>query len=309
MSWNEESLHRWLQRTLKPAGLAAGFGNDAAVLGAALERPVVCVDQTVEGVHFEPGTSAAAVGRKACGRALSDLAATGATPRVVLVAMTLGRDVEERWVRGVLSSIARAAGPHAELVGGDLSSTRKHGATLSVTAVGEQRYPGAPVARNRARAGHVVLLTGPVGGSPLGRHLRVVPRVDQGVRLASLGARAMMDTSDGLALDLERLARASDVRVDLERVPVHRDARRLARESGRSALHHALTDGEDYELIATLPRHVWGRLRAKNRGALAGVLEIGRVRTGRGLYVPRTENDASLVRWSPARGGGWVHGG
>jgi thiamine-monophosphate kinase len=303
VSWNEDSIHRWLGRALPSVR-----GNDAAVLASALRAPVVCVDQTVEGVHYERGTAAAKVGRKACARALSDLAASGATPRAVVVAMTLGRDVEERWIRGVLTAIARTAAPHAQLVGGDLSATRKLGATLAVTALGEKRYAGPPVARDRARAGHVLVLTGPVGGSPLGRHLRPEPRVAQGLQLASLGARAMMDTSDGLALDLARLARASKVRIDLERVPIHRDARRLARRTGRSALRHALTDGEDYELLATLPRGVWGRLRGKNRGVLQGVVEVGRVRAGSGLWVPRSEARGPLVRWSGARGGGWVHG-
>ncbi len=306
MSWSEEALHRWLRRSIVPTSLAAGQGNDAAVLARGLKAPVVCVDQTVEGVHFERGTPAAAVGRKACARALSDLAATGAEPRAVLVAMTLGRDVEERWIRGVLRAVARAAEPYAELVGGDLSGTRKQGATIAVTAVGEKGYPGPAVARHRARAGHVVLLTGPVGGSPLGRHLRFAPRIREGMQLASSGARALMDTSDGLALDVDRLARASGVRIDIERVPVHRDARRLARRTGRSALQHALTDGEDHELIATFARATWGRLRARDAAALAGAIEIGRVRAGRGVYVPRAEDDPRLVRWSGA--GGWLHG-
>ena len=93
---------------------------------------------------------------------------------------------------------------------------RRAGAAIAVTAVGDKRYAGAPVARDRARPGQVVVLTGPVGGSGLGRHLRPAPRVEAGRHLASVGARAMMDTSDGLALDLERMARASGVRIDLE---------------------------------------------------------------------------------------------
>jgi thiamine-monophosphate kinase len=154
-----------------------------------------------------------------------------------------------------------------------------------------------------------VLLTGPVGGSGRGRHLDFEPRIAAGLALARAGVRCMMDTTDGLALDLWRLAEASGVRIDLEFVPLHRDARARARASGRSALEHALADGEDYELLATLGPEAAARL--PRTGALAGLAAIGRVRRGRGLYVPRAGPDgeprggAALERW---RGGGFVHG-
>ncbi|MBM3988824.1 MAG: thiamine-phosphate kinase, partial [Planctomycetes bacterium] len=83
MGWNEDSLHRWLAR--RPRSRAAReFGNDAAVLAKDLCRPVVCVDAVVEGVHFKALTPARRAGAKACARALSDLAASGAEPRAVL---------------------------------------------------------------------------------------------------------------------------------------------------------------------------------------------------------------------------------
>ena len=307
MSWNENSLHRWLCARPAPAGLARGLGNDAAVLARGLARPVVCTDQTVFGVHFEPGAPPARVGHKACARALSDLAASGAVPRAVLASLALQEGVQESWIRAVLRSIDKTAAP-AGLVGGDLSALpgKGTGAVLSVTALGDLAGRGAPPARDRARAGHVVLLTGPVGGSPLGRHLRIRPRLDEGVWLAAHGARAMMDISDGLALDLSRLARASGVRIDLERVPIHRDARRLARSTGRAALDHALADGEDHELIATLPAAAWKRASAEARERFPALEVVGRVRCGRGLRVPRPDGQG-CVAWSGE--GGWVHGG
>jgi thiamine-monophosphate kinase len=307
VSWNEDSLHHWLRARPVPAGLARGHGHDAAVLARPLRRPVVCTDQTVAGVHFEPGTPPARVGHKAAARALSDLAATGAEPRAVLASLALQADVDEAWVRAVLRAIGKAAAP-ASLVGGDLSGLpgRGDGAVVAVTALGDYPLRGAAPARDRARGGHVVVLTGPVGGSSLGRHLRIRPRLAEGAWLAAHGARAMMDTSDGLALDLSRLARASGVRIDLERVPIHRDARRLARRTGASALSHALADGEDHELLASFPAAAWKRVRAAATRRFPGLEVVGRVRAGRGLRVPSAEDGGELVPWEGL--GGWVHG-
>jgi thiamine-monophosphate kinase len=116
----------------------------------------------------------------------------------------------------------------------------------------------------------------------------------------------MMDVSDGLALDLSRIAEASEVRIDLDRVPVHRDARRLARTSGRSAREHALHDGEDHELLATVDRAAGDRLLATARGRFPGLWAIGVVREGRGLWIRDADDAGRPRRWSGK--GGWSHG-
>src|SRR5687767_11029188 len=82
--WSEARVHRWLLRAHSPRGLVARFGHDAAVLARTLRRPVLCADQCIEGVHFDPGTSGTLAGSKAASRALSDLAATAAVPRALL---------------------------------------------------------------------------------------------------------------------------------------------------------------------------------------------------------------------------------
>jgi len=166
--------------------------------------------------------------------------------------------------------------------------------------------PGDPaVGRQRARPGQVLVLTGAVGGSGLGRHLAIEPRVRAGRWLARAGATAMMDVSDGLALDLSRLARASGVRLVVERVPLHPDARRAARRSGRSALAHGLADGEDHELVATLSAADWARARRRRAGAGVAVAAIGRVERGAGLWLPG-EVEGTVRHWDGQ--GGWIHG-
>jgi thiamine monophosphate kinase len=111
--------------------------------------------------------------------------------------------------------------------------------------------------------------------------------------------------SDGLALDLWRLARASGVRVVLERAPAHRDAARLARRDGRGATWHALHDGEDHELLACLaPADAARALRAAPRRC-PELADVGRVERGAGLWL---ELDGQPAReWSPDEGG-WLHG-
>jgi thiamine-monophosphate kinase len=306
MPWDEDSIHRWLARSGRPRGTVGGLNHDAAVLGASSGRTVHCVDQTVEGVHVLPGTPAARVGRKACARALSDLAATAAHPRAVLCALVVPPARDEAWIRGVISGVrklARECG--ADLVGGDLAAARGR-ASISVTAFGELGGRKRPPARDRAQEGQRVVLTGPVGGSSLGRHLSFVPRLAEGRWLHERGATAMMDVSDGLAWDLYRLARSSGVRIELDHVPVHAAARRLSKSSGKSAVWHALHDGEDHELIATLAeRDVEAVLRAAP-ARCEKLVAIGRVRAGKGVWLRGP--DDRLKRWSSDEGG-WRHGG
>jgi len=306
VSWSEASLHRFTRALLGSARASRRVGNDAAVLRAPLPRPVACVDQTIEGVHFESGTSAALVGRKACARALSDLAASAAEPHAVLLALRAPREASEAYLHGLIRAVASTAERHgAALVGGDTSCARGPLA-LSVTALGSLPAAIEPVSRDRARAGQLVVATGAFGGSLLGRHLAIEPRFAAGRWLVELGATAMMDVSDGLALDLSRIAELSSVRIELGTVPIHRDARRMARRSGRSAQEHALCDGEDHELVATLPRSALTRALRTAPRHCPGFVVLGRVLAGRGLFVLRDEGSDQVVRWSGR--GGWVHG-
>jgi thiamine-monophosphate kinase len=293
MSWSEEGLHRWLEAR---AGRA---GDDAVFLARMRGRAVVCVDQVVVGVHVERGTPPARIGAKAAARPLSDLAASAATPRALFAAVAVPGDAGEAGVRALLAGIdRRGAELGAPLAGGDL--TRTDGPlAVAVTAVGELPPGLRPPRRDRARAGHVLVATGAFGGSRLGRHLRIEPRVALGRRLAAAGAAALIDVSDGLARDVARLARAGGARAELDAIPVHRDAHRAARRDGRSPEWHALFDGEDHELVAALPPAAAARLLAAAPGDVA-LTRIGRLVRGSGLWIRG-------VRWDGR--GGWVHGG
>jgi len=300
-------MHRWLARAGRPRALVGSQGHDAAVTRRPAGRLVSCLDQCIEGVHVDADVSPAHFGRKAVNRSLSDLAATAASPTGILLGFSAPRDRSTRWMRSVITgarNAARAVG--ADLWGGDLGAAPGP-ARLVVTALGEIERGGRPVGRDRARPGQWVVCTGALGGSILGRHLRFEPRIEAGRRLAAAGATAMMDLSDGLAWDTYRMARASSVRIELDAVPLHRDAQRRARQTAQTCTWHALHDGEDHELIATLPpaRARAALLAAARRGE--GWSCIGRVVAGAGLQLIGAAADGTPRDWSPGEGG-WRHG-
>ncbi|MFT7486082.1 MAG: thiamine-monophosphate kinase [Candidatus Paceibacteria bacterium] len=296
--WSEDRMHQWLARRTPAILLKGRTGHDAAVFKNPRGLSVQCADQCVEGVHFEREVRGRAVGRKAANRALSDLAATAAEPLSILLTMSVPRERPERWLKAVIEGASEAAlDVGAALVGGDLSICQGQ-AVISVFASGRLPSKRKPPGRDRARAGQCVVLTGPVGGSRASRHLRFEPKFSEGQELFAAGASAMMDVSDGLAWDLHRLARSSAVRIDLENVPIHRDAKKASRASGRAAIDHALHDGEDHELIACLlesKRPDWAH-------------QIGTVKAGSGLWLaPSLTGLETLRQWQPDEGG-WTHG-
>ncbi len=254
MPSGELAFLAWLRRTGgTAAGLEVPIGDDAAVWrlpsGEAL---VLAADAIAEGAHFRSGEDPRLVGRKALAVNLSDLAAMGAAPLCALATCALPRGFALPLAEALTEGL-RGMGEEfgCPLVGGD-TTTHDGGIVLSVSVVGTLPH-GAAVLRSGARPGDLVFVSGALGGSIHGPHLRFVPRLRESAALMELGPpTAMMDVSDGLLLDLHRLADASGVgfRIEAERVPVHADALRHERDPLRSALG----GGEDFELLFTLPK-------------------------------------------------------
>jgi thiamine-monophosphate kinase len=133
---------------------------------------------------------------------------------------------------------------------------------IGVTALGETT-PRGPLTRSGARVGDQLLVTGQLGGSILGRHLAVEPRVSEALLLHErYELHAGIDVSDGLSLDASRLAAASGVgaAIVLDAIPLADAARRLSEQDGRPALEHALADGEDFELLLAVPADAADRM-------------------------------------------------
>jgi len=256
---------------LERRGLAEGIEHDAAVV----EGIVVTQDALVEGVHFrfdlldwrELGARAAAVN-------VSDLAASGAEPLALLVALGLPPETELDDVLELYAGLNERGVP---VRGGD--TTRSDRVLLSVTALGRsERVPG----RGGARPGDSVVVTGPLGAAGAafreGRLPSVPDRVAEGKRLASV-ATAMLDLSDGLATDAGHIAQRSAVRlsIELERVPL-----------AAGAELDDLGFGEDYELLATTPDSL-------------GFTVIGRVEEGQGVELTLRGAPYSLAGWEHFR--------
>jgi thiamine-monophosphate kinase len=255
----EQQFIDWLRANLPASpNLRVGIGDDAAVLGWAHGHDmVVTTDAVTDGVDFILGeVEPAAVGHKALGVNLSDLAAMAAEPVAAVVSLVLPR--AGALGRGSLElavELYRGMLPLAEkfdlaIAGGD-TNTWDGPLAIAITAIGRVGKRG-PLLRSGARPGDQLLVTGQLGGSILGRHLQVEPRIREALLLHErYELHAGMDVSDGLAIDASRLAAASGcgVALQLNAVPISEAARRLAATTGKPAIEHALCDGEDFELL------------------------------------------------------------
>lgn len=268
-------LRRIFPRLPDAASVHIGPGDDAAVVAAPDGRFVVTTDTLVHGPDFRLAWSSAfQLGWKAAASNLADVAAMGARPTALVVALVAPATTPASWLEQFADGLREgcaALAPGCGVVGGDLSVSEQ--LTIAVTAFGDLEGR-EPVLRSGARVGDVVTVCGELGvaarglellfergvdaeGHPsapaaaalrpefdreLDAQLAPAPPIEAGVRAALAGATAMMDVSDGLALDSRRLAEASGVVLDLSASHVG------------SPL--ALTGGEDHALLATFPPDV-----------------------------------------------------
>ena len=293
---------RWIRRRVGRRGgrILVDTGHDAAVLRFGSSDVLFKTDSVIDGVHFESATARPEeIGHKAIARCLSDIGAMGGLPNFAVVAMMVPRNANQRYLRRIYVGMERTGRKFGtSIVGGDFTT---HAGKLAITValLGEARGV-APVRRSGAKAGDRIGVTGALGGSILGKHLRFTPRVKEGRRLAQrYGVSAMIDVSDGLATDLRHLCEESGVGAVLDeaRVPVAAAARRLSRKDGRTPLAHALSDGEDYELLyAASPE------RAKAIEAVGLGRTLGEIVDAAGLYLRRRRGPLEEITVR-----GWEH--
>ncbi|MBL7134180.1 MAG: thiamine-phosphate kinase [Phycisphaerae bacterium] len=262
-----------------PAVVPVGPGDDMAVVRCGGQDLLVAADQVLDGVHFRLAEHGArAAGRKAMARNLSDVAAMAGEPlaAVATVALPVGfseSDAKEMYAG--LRELGDAFG--CPLVGGDVGSW---GAALAISLTILAR-PGAGgvVLRSGARVGDAICVTGELGAAwQTTRHLTFTPRVAEARILAErYRPHAMIDLSDGLSVDLGHVCEASGVGADVcaPAVPVHPDARKRP-----DPLAAALGDGEDYELLFTLPPAEADRLIADGPLEGVAVTRIGTIVAG-----------------------------
>jgi len=265
-----------------------GIGDDAAILpGKGQERWLLTTDALVEGIDFTRAkmTPPELVGRKALAVNLSDIAAMGGVPYACVISLGIPPKLNERWLQQFYAGLVDLAKRyHTLCVGGDISRAREF--FVSIALLGKVRLRQL-VTRHGAKPGDWIMVTGRLGGSILGRHLKFEPRIREAQFLVRrFHPTAMIDISDGFLQDLKHILKESraGARLEITQIPISADAKRLAKGNPQKALEHALTDGEDFELIFTVPNSKKDELRRSWRASFPAVPLscVGKVREGQG---------------------------
>ncbi|NLS96245.1 MAG: thiamine-monophosphate kinase [Planctomycetaceae bacterium] len=284
--------------------LKLGIGDDAAILdGAQGADWVVTVDMLTDQVDFLlDRVDPRRVGRKALAVNLSDLAAMASRPVAAVVALVLPRKGGMELALALYEGMIPLAEEFGIAIAGGDTNSWDGPLAVSVTAIGHTTARG-PLRRDGARPGDLIVVTGRLGGSILGRHFDFQPRVGEALALAErYSLHAGIDISDGLARDLAHLVEESGCGavVDLASVPISEDAVRLSdqRADGMTPLDHALADGEDFELILAVPAEEAERLIAEQPLDVP-VTMIGRFVAEAGLWQQDSSGHRSPM---PVRG-------
>ena len=292
----EFDLIEWIRSQHPPSDFVpVPQGDDLAVLKwNAADLLLVGVDQVLDGVHFDSAIhSPRAIGRKVMNRNLSDCAAMACLPAAAVATVALHQGTGVQYAKELYLGLREAAEAFGcVLVGGDTGSWPGK-LVMTVTILGKSAgIP--PVARSGAKPGDGLYVTGPLGGSILGRHMTFTPRIALARELAASGVMtAMLDISDGLSRDLGHICKQSGVGavIDASNIPTHADAIQLSRRDGRPPLDHALHDGEDHELLFTASRDP----------RVAEITRIGEMVATPGIWIDRNGVREVLLP------GGWQH--
>ncbi|MCU0719160.1 MAG: thiamine-phosphate kinase [Pirellula sp.] len=315
----EHSFIAWAkQRASKLPRVKLGIGDDCALLScspaarndqSSLDQSAQCDDWVVttdslcEGTHFilaDCGPKRA--GRKLMAVNLSDLASMAAMPVAVFLSLCLPRkgagDIAAQVFEGVYE-LAKEF--HVSIAGGD-TNVWDGPLVLHLTAIGQCPVDKA-WKRSTAQIDDAVFVSGSLGGSILGHHLDFTPRLRLAEKLAALDVvSAATDISDGLGVDLLNITAASrcGAELDLDSIPISESARTLSESSGKEPVMHAIGDGEDFELLFTVPQDKIALVPSDIDGI--SLTRIGKIVSRTGLWA----KDKRGVRQLPPNG--YVHG-
>jgi thiamine-monophosphate kinase len=307
---NEFELIARLTRSLPTNdSVVVGAGDDCAVLecGDPQRQLLFKTDAVVEGIHFTNDTPPEKIGRKALARCLSDIAAMAGTPNAALITIALPKKFSPDFVASIYQGMNVLAAQHGVAIVGGETTTNPERVLISISLTGFVPR-GKAVLRSGAKVGDAIFVTGELGGSLAGKHLDFEPRLTEARWLAeNFPIHAMMDISDGLAGDLPHILRASSVGAELLKsaVPISRAAKENSKrgDAAKPAFVAALTDGEDFELVFTVPSKTAVPLLDawKLRFPDTKLSCIGKILAGEGLRL----RDQTGIR--PLTAHGYVH--
>ena len=293
-----EALRRTVSRLKKSENTIVGSGDDAAVVSTSNNRFVVTTDTMIEGNDFKTEWSTAFdLGWKAVATNISDLAAMGAKPTALVVALAVPKETEITWLEQFADGLQAAVThfcPNAEIVGGDLAQAQQ--IVIAVTAHGDLEGR-EPILRTGAKPGDIIAVSGTLGQAACGLSLlqsgnqdaisayddwvnvqkRPMPPMQSGIEATN--ATSMLDISDGLAKDAARIAKASGVKLTINKQALDGYCARLDDVAVRlevNSIDWVLFGGEDHSLLATFPEGATIPRSFK---------PIGKVETGQGIYL------------------------
>lgn len=246
-------IERFKKSIRTDSSVIKGSGDDCAVIKFSRDKYLLYTcDMIVEGVDFSSNDNPGLIGRKAVAVSISDIAACGGLPRYCLVSLGLPKDTPVKKVDRISQGLFSLAREYKiNIAGGDLSRTEQLVVDVSMIGFVEK---GCLVLRSGAKAGDIIFVTGKLGGSIRGKHLKFVPRIKESRFLVkNFKVNAMIDISDGLTQDLSHILRQSRVGAIIyeDLIPISKQAR---------GLNDALYTGEDFELLFTLSHQEAKRL-------------------------------------------------
>lgn len=265
----EFALIDWIRTNLSSReadGILNGIGDDCAVLAGSESELLVTSDMLMDGVHFKlDEVSPERVGHKILGVNLSDIAAMAGIPRAAFVSLAIPKSMSMKTVQAIMVGMNDLASQFDVTIAGGDTNSWDGPFVANITLLGRAISKG-PVLRSTAQVGDSICITGSLGGSIIGKHLDVQPRVQEALALhQNHNINSMVDISDGLIGDLFHILNESNVgaRLDEAKIPISDAAQN--RKCEKTPLEQALGDGEDFELLFTVPKKESEKLLSNNR--------------------------------------------
>jgi len=284
MSKGELDFIKWIRKiTGKRDEIPIDIGDDAACYKTNSKYQIITTDILLDGVHFKSeNVSAWKIGRKAMAKNLSDIAAMGCYPTYAVCSIAFPRARSISYAKKLYLGMKEAASKFGtKLIGGDLSSWNDKIA-VSITLVGESRDL-KPIRRSGAKVGDSIMVTGTLGGSIITKYINFTPRVKEAITLnKNFKIHSCIDITDGLVRDLAHICEESGVGATIwdYKIPISKDAMKLAKKTGKMPIYHALYDGEDYELLFTVSKAEAKKIIQKKLAT-----SIGEIIGAEGIYL------------------------